>query len=66
MNPIEDILNIIKKVIGNQIPIKREVMWDRVCDAWHSVAPKVLEEIYNSMPRRIADLYKAKGEATNY
>ena len=66
MNPIENVWNTIKKVIGNQLPCKREVMWDRVCDARYSVAPNVLEELYNSMPRRIADLYKAKGGATNY
>ena len=34
MNPIENVWNLIKKVIGNQISRKSEVMWDRVCDAW--------------------------------
>ena len=66
MNPIKNVWNIIKKMIGNQIQCKREDMWDRVCDAWYSVAPNVLEDLYNFMPRRIADLYKAKGDATNY
>ena len=28
MNPIENVWNIVKKVIGNKIPCKREVMWD--------------------------------------
>ena len=66
MNPIENVWNITKKEIGNQIPCKRKEMWDRVCDAWYSVAPNVLEEFYNSVPRRISDLYKAKGDATKY
>ena len=66
MNPIENVWNIIKKVIGNQIPCKREELWDRVGDAWYSVAPNVLEELYNSMPRRITDIYKANGNAVNY
>ena len=66
INPIENVWNIIKKVIGNQFPCKREEMWDRVCDAWYSVATSVLEELYNSMPRKIADLYKTKGHATKY
>ena len=60
MNHIDDAWNIMKKVIGNQIPCKREVMWDRVCDALYSVAPTVLEELYNSMARRIADLYSKR------
>ena len=57
---------MIKKVISNQITCKREEMWDRVCDAWYSVGPNAREDLYNSMPRRIVDLYKAKGEATKY
>ena len=64
MSPIENVWNTIEKVIGNQIPCEREEMWDQVCDAWYSVALNILEELYNSMPRRIADLYKAKGDAT--
>ena len=38
----------------------------RVCEAWYSVASNVLEELYNAMPRRIADLIKAKRDATIY
>ena len=34
--------------------------------AWYSIAPNVLEELYNSMPMRIADLIKAKKGATKY
>ena len=32
----------------------------RVYEAWYSAAPNILEELYNSMPRKIADLIKAK------
>ena len=32
MKFIENVWNIIKKVINNQIPCKREEMWDQVCD----------------------------------
>ena len=39
---------------------------DQVCDTWYIVAPNVLEELYNYLSRRIADLYKAKGVATKY
>ena len=41
-------------------------MSKRVCKAWYSEARNVLEELYNSMTRRIADLIKAKGDATKY
>ena len=41
-------------------------MWKPVCEAWYSVAPNVLEEINNSMPRRITDLVKAKADTKKY
>ena len=41
-------------------------MWKQVCEVWYTVAPNVLEELYNSMPRNIADLIKAKAGATKY
>ena len=33
--------------------------------SWYSVRPKILEELNNSIPRRIADLIKTKAGATN-
>ena len=42
--------------IGNQMPCKKEEMWNLVCEASYSVAPNVLEKLNNSMPRRITDL----------
>ena len=48
----------MKKDIGNQLSCLKAEMWKRVCEAWLSVAPNVLEELNNSMPRRIADLTK--------
>ena len=61
MNPIE-----YNDEIGNQMLCKKENMWRLVCEAWYSEALNVLEEPYNAMPRRIADLIKAKGDATIY
>ena len=46
--------------IGNQMPCSKEEIWKPVCEAWYSVAPYILEERNNSMPRRITDLIKAK------
>ena len=64
MNPIENVWNIIKKEIGGQMLCKKEEMWRQVCEAWYSVALNFTEELYNSMPRRIAGLIKAKRDAT--
>ena len=56
----------MQKEIGYQMPCKKEDMSKRVCEAWKSVAPNVLEELTNLMSRNIADLIKAKGWAMNY
>ena len=48
------------------MPCKIEEMWKRVCEVLYSVALNVLGELYNSMPRRIADLIEANGDATKY
>ena len=52
--------------IGNQMPCKKEEMWKPVYDVWYSVAPNVLEELNNSMARRITDLIKSKGGTNKY
>ena len=63
---IENVWNRMKKDNGNQMPCKIEKMWKRVCEAWYSVELNVLEELYISMPRRIADLIEANGDVTKY
>ena len=55
-----------KKEIGNRMRCKIEEMVKRVCEAWYSVALNVLEELYSSMPRNIADLIEANKDATKY
>ena len=64
INTKENLWNIMKKEIGNRMPCKK--MLKRVCEAWNSVAPNVLEELYKSMQMWIADLIKAKWDATKY
>ena len=65
MSPIENVWNIMKKEIGNQKLCKKKDMWKRVCEAWYSVAQNILEELYNSIPRRIAALDKENGAQRN-
>ena len=65
MNPTENVCNIMKKEIGNLMMLcKKKDMSKQVCEAWYSVAPNILEELYNSLPMRIEDLNKENGGAT--
>ena len=66
MNTMGNVWNIIEKEIGNQMPCKKEEIMKPVCESWYSVATNVLEELNNSMPRRITDLIKAKGDTKKY
>ena len=52
--------------IGKHVSCKKEEMWKQVCEVWYSVAPNVLKELNNSMPRRITDLNKTKGDTKKY
>ena len=54
----------MKKEIGNQMLCKKGIK--RVCEERYSVPPNAIDEPYNSMPRRNADLIKANGAATKY
>ena len=42
MNPIENVWNIMKKEIGNQMLCKNEEMWKPVCETWYSLAMSVM------------------------
>ena len=66
MNPIENVWNIMKKEIGNQMPCRKEEMWKPVWDVWYSVVPNVLEEPNNLVPRRFTDLNITKGDTRKY
>ena len=61
INPTENVWNIMKKEIG-----KKEEMCKPVCEAWYRVATNILEELYNYITRRSADIIKEKGGATKY
>ena len=59
MNPIDNVWNIMKKEIGNQIPCKIK---KKRCGSEHVKRGIVqhMEELYSLMPRRTADLFKQR------
>ena len=65
MNTIENVWNILKRLV-TKCPAKNEEIRMSVCEAWYNVALNVLEELNNSMPRRITDLIKGKGDSKKY
>ena len=71
MNNIKNVWNIMKRLV-TKCHVKKEEMWKPVwkpvCESWYSAAPNVLEELNNSMPRRITDLInlKVNGDTKKY
>ena len=61
MDIIENVWNIMKRLV-TKCHVKKEEMWEPVCEAWYSVVLNVLEELNIPMPRRITYLIKAKGD----
>ena len=68
MNFIENVWNIMTKEIDGQMLCLKEEIWKRVSEVWYSEALNVMEELYNLMPRRIADLIilLRKGRCNEY
>ena len=68
INPIANVWNIMqKRRFVTNCHVKKKICGSKyICEAWYSVAPKILGELNNSMPRSIADLIKAKECSTKY
>lgn len=41
-------------------------LWERVQDIWDNIPIDFIQELYESMPKRMRDIIKAKGGAINY
>jgi hypothetical protein len=41
-------------------------LWERVEKEWNDIEPLVVQNLIESMPRRVVALIKAKGEYTKY
>jgi transposase len=68
MNIIEHLWNILDKHVRswNPLPTNEEELWKALQEAWYSIDRKVIDHLYDSMPRRIQALSAAKGGHTKY
>jgi transposase len=48
------------------LPTNKEQLWQALEEEWYNFPMESLQKLYESMPRRIAALVKAKGGATKY
>ena len=67
INPIENLWNVMKLMVRNQGPKNRTELIEAVIYSWnHVVEKKTLQQLCDSMPRRLRAVINAKGNATKY
>ena len=65
LNPIEKVWDIMKKQT-NKTPNKKAKFWENITSLWYSINRKEIMALYDSMPKRVEAVYKAKGGPTQY
>lgn len=68
LNPIETVWAHLKKQLDRypNAPKNMDELWERVQDIWTEITPEYLRKLYESMPKRMKDLYHAKGDHIKY
>ncbi len=68
MNAIEHVWARLKHNVHERLPVasSREELWGVVQEEWEKLDKEFLETLYQSMPRRVAALYAARGSYTKY
>jgi transposase len=68
LNPIEHVWHRLKRQLAAYPTEPRTIdgLWERVEIEWEKIPAQVWADLYESMPRRIAAVVKAKGGYTKY
>ena len=68
MNIIEHVWDQLDALIRarNPLPCNKEEMWAALQEEWENFPQEKLDALYESMPRRVAALVKARGGHTKY
>ncbi|KAL1916371.1 uncharacterized protein VTP21DRAFT_5988 [Calcarisporiella thermophila] len=68
LNPIENMWSIFKRKLQAYPtrPRDKEELWNRIEYTWEHMDQSYIDKLYESMPRRIRAVYKAKGGYTKY
>ena len=68
LNPIEHLWNHLKRKLNEYETLPKSIheLWERVEKEWNGIPKKVVQNLIASMPRRCAEVIKAKGRHTKY
>ena len=51
---------------ANKTPNNKAKFWENITSLWYSINRKEIMALYDSMPKRVEAVYKAKGGPTQY
>lgn len=68
MSIIEHVWDHLDRLVRSrpQQPRNRDELWAALEEEWYNIEQNYITTLYESMPRRISDLYTAKGGHTKY
>lgn len=68
LNPIENLWSIVKRRLGQyqSAPCNLDDLWRRVEIEWSKIPKEIIQNLVESMPRRINNLIENKGLWTKY
>ena len=68
LNPIENLWKQMKYQLNQypEAPNSMQELWKRLQDIWAEITADYIHELYESMPRRMREVYKNKGGCTKY
>jgi hypothetical protein len=68
MNPIENCWDYLDRRVCTRSPLPTNVnaLWDALVEEWGQIEDEYIEKLFESMPRRVQALLKAKGGPTKH
>ena len=66
MNPIEHVWPLVSRQLIGHVFSSRDALWSALQDAFSNVTAQQIQRLYESMPRRVAALFEARGGHTRY
>jgi hypothetical protein len=68
LNPMETIWAYLKGQLDQYTNDPKDVneLWERIQDIWTKIPIEFIEKLYNSMPDRVREVYRCKGDITRY
>lgn len=66
LNPIENLWSILKRRVDNQKPTNSDKLQALIMQEWTAISQDLVQKLIDSMPGRIAEVLKKKGQHCKY